>query len=259
MRLTTIIALTALTLLLAATLVFALRPALLTSTLIALGLAPAPPPRSNELTIEERLALIDPAATLRIKPYFDAAKVPYPPAAVTLVGLKADKLLQLYARGPAPDDAWRLIHTYPVRAASGHLGPKLKEGDRQVPEGVYGVDYLNPNSKFSVSMRVTYPNDFDRAMAAKDKRDKDTLGNAIMIHGRASSIGCLAMGDPASEELFVLAHAVGLENMTVILAPVDFRKAPRPTLDQPPVWIDDLYTQIDEALKPLPLPSGTAS
>ena len=256
MRLTTIVGL--LTLLLATALLFTFRPALLQSTLIALGLA-SPPPRSNELTLEERLALIDPAATLRIKPYFDAAKIPYPPAAVTLVGLKAEKLLQLYARGPAPDDAWRLIHTYPVRAASGHLGPKLKEGDRQVLEGVYGVDYLNPNSKFSVSMRVTYPNDFDRAMATKDKRDKDTLGNAIMIHGRSSSIGCLAMGDPASEELFVLAHAVGLDNMRVILAPVDFRTQPRPKLDKPPTWIDDLYTQIDEALKPLPLPGGTAS
>ena len=256
MRLTTIVGL--LTLLLATALLFTFRPALLQSTLIALGLA-SPPPRSNELTLEERLALIDPAATLRIKPYFDAAKISYPPAAVTLVGLKAEKLLHLYARGPAPDDAWRLIHTYPVRAASGHLGPKLKEGDRQVPEGVYGVDYLNPNSKFSVSMRVTYPNDFDRAMATKDKRDKDTLGNAIMIHGRSSSIGCLAMGDPASEELFVLAHAVGLDNMRVILAPVDFRTQPRPKLDKPPTWIDDLYTQIDEALKPLPLPGGTAS
>ena len=258
MRLTAIVGLCALTLLLATAVTLALRPALLQDTLIALGLArPAPP--SNEFTLEERLALIDPAATSRLKPYLDAAKIPYPPAAVTLVGLKAEKLLQLYARGPAPTDAWKLIHTYPIRAASGHLGPKLKEGDLQVPEGVYGVDFLNPNSKFSVSMRVTYPNDFDRAMANKDKRDKDTLGNAIMIHGRASSIGCLAMGDPASEELFVLAHAAGLENMTVILAPVDFRVKPRPTLDKPPAWIDDLYTQIDAALKPLPLPAGTAS
>ena len=214
------------------------------------------PPR-NDLTLEERLALIAPGATARLKPYFQAAQVPYPPVAATLVGLKAEKLLQLYARGPAPDGPWKLVHTYQILAASGHLGPKLKEGDRQVPEGVYGIDLLNPNSKFNVSMRVSYPNAFDKARATEEHRTD--LGGAIMIHGRHSSIGCLAMGDPVSEELFTLAHAIGIENVFVVIAPVDLRAKPRPAQDGGPKWLPRLYDQIDAALKPLPLPEGSAS
>ena len=239
---------------LAATAALRLRPALLTRALIALGITMPP---SNDLTLEERLALVTPGALSRLTPYFAAAQIPYPPAAITIVGLKADKRVQLYARGTAPDAPWKLVHSYPILAASGHLGPKLKEGDRQVPEGVYGIDFLHPNSKFSVAMRVTYPSDYDRANAAKDKRD--TLGGDIMIHGHASSIGCLAMGDPAAEELFVLAHDVGLNNVSVILAPVDLRREARPVIDKPPVWLPDLYDRIEAALKPLPLPDGKAS
>ena len=230
------------------------RPGYATLAMIWLGMEEAP---RNDLTLEERLALIAPAAAGRLKPYFVAAAVPYPPAAVTLVGLKSDRVLQLYAKSDAPDAAWKLIHSYPIRAASGHLGPKLAEGDKQVPEGVYGIDLLNPNSKFNVSMRVNYPNAFDRARAAEEHR-KD-LGGAIMIHGRASSIGCLAMGDPAAEELFTLVHDVGLTNVTVVLAPLDLRTQPRPAIDSAPAWLPDLYDRIEAALKPLPLPGGSAS
>ena len=229
-----------------ADLAVALSPGLIDRTLVELGLRPPP-----HLTLEQRLALIGPGAVARLKPYFDAAHVPYPPAGVTLVGLKAEKLLQLYARGGEPGSGWRLIRTYPVLAASGHLGPKLREGDKQVPEGIYGIDFLNPNSLYNVSMRVTYPNDDDRANAAKEGRSD--LGGAIMIHGRAASIGCLAMGDPASEELFTLVADVGMSNVTVILAPVDFRRAPRPVLTGEPNWVAGLYDRIEAALKPLPL------
>jgi murein L,D-transpeptidase YafK len=61
-----------------------------------------------------------------------------------------------------------LIHRYPLLAASGVAGPKLRQGDKQVPEGVYGISFLNPNSRYDVSLRVNYPNAFDRQMAAKD-------------------------------------------------------------------------------------------
>jgi hypothetical protein len=223
------------------------RPPFVTSLLVQLGLIEPP-----KLTLAERLDLIAPAATERLRPYFEAAEVPYPPAEVTLVGLKAEKLLQLYARGGG--QPWRLVHTYPVLAASGGPGPKLKEGDRQVPEGLYGIDFLNPNSQYNVSMRVTYPNDFDRAMAAKELRDN--LGGAIMIHGRAASIGCLAIGDPASEELFTLAAAVGLPNIRVILAPVDLRRQKQPDVAGAPSWLPEVYRQIDAELRQLPLPSG---
>ena len=220
------------------------RPAPVQALLVWLGLE-APP----KLTVAERLALIGPSATARLLPMFAAAGVSYPPDDVTLIGLKAEKRLQLYARSEKA--SWRLVHSYPVMAASGHTGPKLREGDMQVPEGLYDIDLLNPNSLYNVSMRVSYPNAFDRAMAEREQRD--TLGGAIMIHGRAASVGCLAMGDPASEELFTLAAAVGIEHVKVILAPVDFRRQPRPEVANAPAWLDDLYGQIDEALKPFPV------
>lgn len=232
------------------TLYFA-RPAAMQPVLVWLGLEPPPAPEKPPLlTIEERLALIATSSLERLSPKFAAAGVPYPPEEATLVGLKAEKRLQLYAHGPG--QAWRLVHSYRVLAASGVAGPKLREGDRQVPEGLYDIDLLNPNSKFSVSMRVSYPNDFDKAMALVEKR-KDPLGGAIMIHGRSSSIGCLAMGDPAAEELFVLAHDIGIEKLKVIIAPVDFRSKPRPKLAGAPVWLDGLYAQIESALKPFPV------
>jgi hypothetical protein len=230
--------------------VYLARPPALQPVLIWLGLEdPPPPPDPTKLTVAQRLELITPGSLERLLPKFQTAGVPYPPEAVTLVGLKAEKRLQLYAHGPGQD--WRLIHSYKVLAASGVAGPKLREGDRQVPEGLYDIDLLNPNSKFSVSMRVNYPNDFDKAMALKEER-KDPLGGAIMIHGRASSIGCLAMGDPASEELFVLAAAIGIDKVKVIIAPHDFRVKARPKLVKAPQWLEGLYDQIEAALKPFP-------
>jgi hypothetical protein len=105
------------------------------------------------------------------------------------------------------DTAARLVHRYPVLAASGALGPKLRQGDLQVPEGVYRVLWLNPNSSYHLSMKLDYPNAFDREHARRDRRTD--LGGDIFVHGRAVSIGCVALGDPAIEELFVLAADTG--------------------------------------------------
>ena len=143
---------------------------------------------------------------------------------------------------------------YLVLGASGRLGPKLAWGDLQVPEGLYRIEYLNPNSRYHLSLRIGYPNEFDLRQAALDARDD--LGGDIMIHGAEDSIGCLAMGDEAAEDLFVLAADVAPENIDVILSPVDFRVRPLPPSDRPqPQWIDDLYTEIRRALAELPPPA----
>ncbi len=186
----------------------------------------------------------------RLAPDFERAGVPYPPAQVVLVGLKHEKRLELYAAGE--EGPMRFIRSYPVKAASGLSGPKLREGDRQVPEGVYKIEYLNPNSLYHLSLKVSYPNAFDRARAEEEGREN--LGGDIMIHGRAASIGCLAMGDPAAEELFVLAALTKIENIDVILSPVDFRKTDQLPDDGAdlPAWTAQLYPQIKEALAKLP-------
>ncbi|MFN2508264.1 MAG: hypothetical protein ABR589_05780, partial [Chthoniobacterales bacterium] len=95
-------------------------------------------------------------------------------------------------------------------------------------EGIYRVEGLNPNSRFHLSLRLDYPNGFDRARALAEGRTK--LGGQIMIHGDIVSKGCFAMGDPASEDLFVLAALTGIANVRVILTPVDFRKTAEPPL-----------------------------
>ena len=111
-------------------------------------------------TIDDRLAEFGRAVRTRLTPLFADSGVPYPPSRMTLIGLKQERELQLYAAGP--DGPYKLIRSYPILAASGTLGPKLREGDMQVPEGLYRIESLNPNSRFHLSLRVSYPNAFDR-------------------------------------------------------------------------------------------------
>jgi hypothetical protein len=201
-------------------------------------------------TVAERMALYGPDARARLRPSFAAAGVPYPPARLVLVGLKEEGRLELYAQGPTGGP--RFLTSYPVLAASGDLGPKLRQGDAQVPEGLYRVELLNPNSRFHLSLRLSYPNAFDRRMAREDGRRN--LGGDIMIHGNSVSIGCLAMGDAAAEDLFVLAADTGLARLDVILAPRDLRRHEAPRSPALPSWAPELYAQVREELLALPLP-----
>lgn len=202
-------------------------------------------------SINARLKQYGPAARERLRPYFHRASVAYPPKSLVLVGLKAEKSLQVYAAGP--NNKLRFIRAYPILGASGDIGPKLRQGDGQVPEGLYRIDWLNPNSAYHLSLHVNYPNTFDRRMGKRDGRKQ--LGGDIMIHGSNCSIGCLAMGDEAAEDLFVLAAETGLSNIRLILCPLDFRtrKSRAPVAVDPP-WIGTLYAQIEAELKRLPLP-----
>lgn len=206
-------------------------------------------------SLKERLSEISPAAMKRIKDKFEAANAPWPPADITLIGLKDKKVLDLYAR--SRNGSWQLIHRYDVLAASGGAGPKLRQGDKQVPEGIYSISFLNPNSRYHVSMRLNYPNEFDRQMAVKDGRKE--LGGDIMIHGKAVSVGCLAVGDAAAEELFVLAAETGLSHIKVIIAPKDFRReeVPQEASAEQPRWLPKLYTQVASAMNEFPKPPGS--
>jgi hypothetical protein len=200
-------------------------------------------------TVASRLAEHGATARARLAPFFRKAGVAYPPAALTLVGLKEERVLRVYAGARA--DGLRHLVDYPVLAASGGAGPKLREGDGQVPEGLYRIELLNPNSAYHLSLRVNYPNAEDRRRGAADGRRR--LGGDIMIHGNQVSIGCLAMGDQAAEDLFVLAADTGLPRIAVILAPHDLRRRPAPAgLPGLPAWAPSLYASIDAALRRLP-------
>ena len=150
----------------------------------------------GKTTTAERVATYGEAVKARLSPAFAAQGVAYPPASLTLIGLKAEKRLEVWA--PDATGQPRLLKVYPILAASGGIGPKLREGDGQVPEGLYAIESLNPNSRFHLSLRIDYPNADDRRRAQTDGRTQ--LGGDIMIHGSNASIGCLAMGADRPEE-----------------------------------------------------------
>ncbi|MDQ3119187.1 MAG: hypothetical protein M3Q89_06415 [Verrucomicrobiota bacterium] len=213
-------------------------------------------------TIEDRMAEYGEVVRQRLEPKFRAARISYPPPRVTLLGFKQERVLEVYAAEATGES--RFVCSYPILAASGVPGPKLREGDRQVPEGVYCVRELNPNSKFHLSLWIDYPNTFDLARAAEEGRTDP--GGEIMIHGDAVSRGCLAVGDPAAEDLFVLAALTGFENITVVLAPFDFRdRSSDPLPAGAPAWTTSVYEEIKTELahytpdpESHPSPSATA-
>jgi murein L,D-transpeptidase YafK len=90
--------------------------------------------------------------------------------------------------------------TYPICNWSGDLGPKVRYGDRQAPEGFYAIqrEQMNPDSKYHLAMNLGYPNAFDRSW----KRS----GDALMIHGGCKSVGCYAMTDALIEEIYAIAR-----------------------------------------------------
>lgn len=203
--------------------------------------------RHGPHTVASRVATLGSAVDARMSPRCAAAGVPYPPVALALLAFKRERVLELWA--PDSSRIPRRIHVYSVLGASGGPGPKLREGDLQVPEGRYRIASQNPNSAFHVSLELDYPNELDRARAASDGRRK--LGGQIFIHGKAASIGCLAMGDEAAEDLFVLVARVGREHVVVVIAPHDFRGRPPPTRPPgAPAWCDELYGELARELNP---------
>jgi hypothetical protein len=210
------------------------------------------PPAPREPTIADRVAQYGPAARARLAPFFAAAGVPYPPTRFVLLGLKQERELQLFAAGPGQDLAF--IRSFAIHGGSGVLGPKLRQGDGQVPEGIYSIVYLNPNSIAHLSLALSYPNDYDLARAEEDGRESDILGGDIMIHGGTGSIGCLAVGDEAAEDLFFLAADTGWDRALVVVSPVDFRRSALPADYRAPTrWVNHLYAWLRAELDTLPL------
>ncbi len=211
------------------------------------------PPRyiePGQRTVDDVLVDYGPYVTDQLKPYFEDAGLAYPPREITLLALKQEKKLELWARNDGP---FRLVRAYDILAASGTSGPKLRQGDRQVPEGIYRIDGLNPNSNYHLSMKLNYPNEFDLYHAELEGRDQP--GSDIFIHGRAVSIGCLAIGDEAIEQLFVLAAHTGRENIRVVIAPHDPRVTPLdPNDGDLPEWTPELYAMIERAVYALQEP-----
>ena len=99
-------------------------------------------------------------------------------------------------------DDGRFYHfkTYPICNWSGQLGPKLREGVKQSPEGFYTItkEQMNPNSKYHLAFNLGYPNPYDKV--------RRRTGDALMIHGGCGSAGCFAMTDALMEEIYALVR-----------------------------------------------------
>jgi murein L,D-transpeptidase YafK len=171
------------------------------------------------------------------------------PDELLILAFKQERVVELLGR-KSGDKGYRFIKRYPIRAASGMLGPKLREGDYQVPEGFYRITFLHPNSSYHLSMKLNYPNEDDLKYAKKEGRTSP--GSNIFIHGKAVSRGCIALGDSAIEELFVLVAKAGKSHAQVVISPFDFRKKQSIALPGEPEWIVARYKKIEEYLKKIP-------
>lgn len=182
--------------------------------------------------------------------YFEKAGISYPPPEITLLAMKEEQTLELWARDKTAKDFSIkkdfFIKSYDIKKLSGKAGPKLIEGDRQVPEGFYKAIGLNPNSSYHLSIKLDYPNLYDLQNAKKEGRINP--GSDIFIHGKAVSIGCLAMGDKTIEEIFVLINDVGTKNTSVIISPHDPRTKPLKCETGQPKWVCDLYWSINNKI-----------
>jgi len=111
---------------------------------------------------------------------------------------KQEKELEVWLRNGLTYDHFK---TYSICYNSGKLGPKLREGDKQSPEGFYtvGANQLNPNSDYHLSFNLGFPNEYDRAHRR--------TGSLLMIHGRCSSAGCFAMTDFRMDEIYAIVES----------------------------------------------------
>ncbi len=111
---------------------------------------------------------------------------------------KKEAEMEVWKKGN--DGRYALLKTYPICRWSGQLGPKVKEGDRQTPEGFYTITpgLMNPNSSYFLSFDTGFPNAFDRANGRS--------GRFVMVHGTCSSAGCFAMTDASIAEIYALAR-----------------------------------------------------
>lgn len=135
----------------------------------------------------------------QLKEEIKGLSISYPPSRIFIRAFKHERELEVWVSN-SKNSAMQLFKSYSVAGASGTLGPKRKEGDRQVPEGVYEVDRFNPKSRFHLSLGLNYPNAIDL-----DRSGKENPGGDIFIHGDYRSIGCLAMTDEKIDEIYLLA------------------------------------------------------
>jgi murein L,D-transpeptidase YafK len=164
----------------------------------------------NQRVLDARIA-----TRFNIKRLFEERGIRYPAAEMFIRIFKRERTLELWVRADG-NPSFELLKNYDICALAGELGPKRRQGDSQVPEGFYAVDFFNPDSEYHLSLHVDYPNVRDRSLGGGN------LGGDIYIHGGCNSDGCLAVTDDGIMELYWLAveaRAAGQELIPVHIFP----------------------------------------
>ena len=121
---------------------------------------------------------------------------------ILIIAYKDNDVLDLYVKNKN-EVRYSKLESYEICSRSGELGPKRKQGDRQVPEGFYFIDRFNPTSLFYLSLGLNYPNQAD-----KKKSAASNLGGDIFIHGSCVTVGCIPLTDEKIKEIYLYAiHA----------------------------------------------------
>lgn len=111
---------------------------------------------------------------------------------------KQEKELELWVKNKS-DAKYIFLKKIDICASSGVLGPKRKEGDLQVPEGIYTISAYNPNSSYYLALQVSYPNKSDLILKTGQR-----AGGEIMIHGNCVTIGCVPLQDDPVKDVYIL-------------------------------------------------------
>lgn len=135
----------------------------------------------------------------RIDSLLEKYRIPKNELNIFLRAFKYEKKLELWIKKKNALQ-YVLLTTYPFCQSSGELGPKRKEGDGQIPEGIYMINHFNPESSFFLSLGINYPNKSDAILGVPGK-----LGGEIYIHGNCVTIGCIPITDDLIKELYVWA------------------------------------------------------
>jgi murein L,D-transpeptidase YafK len=198
----------------------------ISASLVLLWLMPTPHVAAGTFLTRQlrapRVSAALQAQAVQLRAAFDEAQADWPPRDLLLRGFKHEGVLEVWA-GAAQGRHRVRIWALPICARSGVLGPKRREGDGQIPEGLYRIQRFNPRSAFHLSLGLNYPTAVDHARAGEGDPGSD-----IYIHGGCVSIGCLAIEDAPMERLYlaaVMARDRGQRGLPVHLFPCRFGEA----------------------------------
>jgi murein L,D-transpeptidase YafK len=151
-----------------------------------------------------------------IESWFTDKNLGFPSDKIFWRVFKWNKVMELWAYS-SDSGKYIMIKSLPICETIGDLGPKRRQGDLQIPEGFYIIENFNPQSKYHLSLRISYPNKSDSILGYSSE-----LGGDIYIHGGCETIGCLPMTDTLIESIYLVniySRSVGQENIPIHIFP----------------------------------------